>query len=158
MDAGSIEYDVVWPRHRRDYLCVEEEEPVLMRVAPPVVDDPSPAPPAPTSGRALAARALLGAGCTHARAGALLGTSRRSIGRTVDLDVPAALRNPETLTGVRGCLVESERRGSTAEERDAALDWLGRALHDPPGDRSPAERPAHQAASSGPTDEASQPG
>src|SRR5262249_4550110 len=41
---------------------------------------------------------------------------------------------------------------------DAALDWLGRALHDPPGDRSPAERPAHQAASSGPTDEASQPG
>src|SRR5262249_61452548 len=114
----------VAPGPRGHFLCAGGGARAPIRGAPPVGDAPSPAPPAPTSGRALAARALLGAGCTHARAGALLGTSRRSIGRTVDLDVPAALRNPETLTGVRGCLVESERRGSTAEERDAALDWL----------------------------------
>src|SRR5262249_28291361 len=102
---------------------------------------------------------MLRAGCRQARAGALLGVSRRTIGRTADLDVPAAVWNPETLTGARGCLVESERRGSTADERDAAaLDWLGHALHEQPADRPPAERPDAQAASRGPTGEASQPG
>src|SRR5262245_44640709 len=129
-----------------------------MRVAPPVVDDPSPAPPAPPSGRALAARALLGAGCTYARVGALLGTSRRTIGRTADLDVSAAVQNPETLTRARGCLVESEQRGSTADERGAALDWLGHALREQPGERPPADRPDPQAASPGPMGEASPPG
>jgi len=61
MDAGNITYDVVWPRHWAHYLTIEE--PVIMSVATPVVDDPSSAAPsAPTSGRELAARALLGVG------------------------------------------------------------------------------------------------
>jgi len=156
-----------------------------MRVAPPVVDDPSPAPPAPTSGRALAARALLGAGCTQARAGALLGVSRRTI--RGDIQVGAARRDADTLTRARVCLADSERRGSTAAERDTALAWLDQALHEPPGTPDdhpmgegsrlepareddvwaraswlpagpPADRPEPQAASPGPTGEVSPPG
>jgi len=76
MDVGRIEYDVIWPQSRDDYLTIEE--PVRLSVATPVGDDPSPARPAATSGRELAARALLGAGCTQARAGDLLGVSRRA--------------------------------------------------------------------------------
>src|SRR5262245_13752134 len=155
MDVSRIEYDVIWPHSRDDYLTIEE--PVRLSVATPVGDDPSPARPAAPSGRELAARALLGAGCTQARAGALLGVSRRTVGRTADRDVSAALRQAETLTRARGCLVESERRGSTAEERDAALDWLGHALREQQGARPPADHPDSPAVFAGPMGEASPP-
>ena len=50
--------------------------------------------------------------------------SRRTIGRLADLDLTMALRDPQELEAARTCLAETISRGSTAEERDAAVAWL----------------------------------
>ena len=81
--------------------------------------------------QALAARALLaGAGCTHARVGVLLDTSRRRIGRLVATDLTKALHEAAVLAQARGCLTASATRGSTSEERNAAEAWLLQAERD----------------------------
>ena len=79
----------------------------------------------------MATRALAaGAHCTQQRAGELLETSRRSVGRAVETDVVAALQNPAVVTETRTILAASVRRGSTDEERAAAETWLAEALRD----------------------------
>jgi hypothetical protein len=78
--------------------------------------------------RGLAARALQrGAGCTQQRASALLGVSRRQIGRETDA---APVTVPSVVQGARTWLAETVGRGSTAEERDAATAWLQAASRD----------------------------
>ena len=92
----------------------------------PVEDAPLEATP----GRELAARALLGGGCSQQRVSDLLGVSRRTIGRLAEADIPRALRDPDRLEGARTCLAETASRGSTVEEREAALAWLEEAPRD----------------------------
>jgi hypothetical protein len=76
--------EVVWPLDRWHYLSVPE--PVDMTREPAAADPV-------TAGHALAARALMaGAGCTQARVGVLLDTSRRSIGRLVATDLTTAVQ------------------------------------------------------------------
>ena len=41
-----------------------------------------------------------------------------------DADLSTALRDPQLLEGARTCLAETADRGSTAEEREAAIAWL----------------------------------
>ena len=124
------EPEVVWPLHRWHYLSVmsdpplSHDPPVAPRVPPrTTAADTGPAPPAAIGqARGLAARALqCGAGCTQIRTSALLGVSRRQIGRETDAaPVPA----PPVVEGARMCLAETASRGSTVEERDAATVWL----------------------------------
>jgi hypothetical protein len=52
------------------------------------------------------------------------GISRRSVGRTVDVEVEAVLCDEEAVTVARTCLADTESRGSTLEERAAAATWL----------------------------------
>ena len=47
-----------------------------------------------------------------------------------EADLSAALRDPQVLEGARTCLDETARRGSTVEERAAALAWLQTAARD----------------------------
>jgi hypothetical protein len=128
----STVYEVVWPLYRGHYLTIEE--PVIMPTA--MVRDVSRTVDTPAvDGRELAARALrAGAGCTQARVGELLGVSRRTVGRTADLDVSVALGDAQALTAARACL---ERADATTEERDAAEAWLLQAERD--------ERPSEEA-------------
>ena len=97
-----------------------------MHSDPVSVDDtPPPSPDAMTPGRELAVRALLaGADCLQQRVSDLLGVSRRTIGRMADADLSAMLRDPQALEGARTCLADTASRGSTAEEREAAVAWL----------------------------------
>ena len=55
------------------------------------------------------------------------GVSRRTIGRMADADCAATLRDPQALEGARTCLADTASRGSTAEEREAAVAWLQQA-------------------------------
>jgi hypothetical protein len=131
----SAELEVVWPLHRTHYLTIKE--PDLMPTVTPAVD-----------GRELAARAFVAAACTQARIATLLGVSRRTVGRSAELDVAAALGKADTLTQARACLAESAERGSTAQERDAALEWLDHALGEQPvreWPRQPAQLEARDA-------------
>jgi hypothetical protein len=98
-------------------------------------------------GRELAVRALLaGADCVQQRVSDLLGVSRRTIGRMAEADLSTALRDPQVLEGARTCLAETARRGSTAEEREAAGAGLEAAARDArqaarvPASRRPAAR------------------
>jgi hypothetical protein len=70
-----------------------------------------------------------GAGAHDAAAPAASGGGL-TVGRTAELDVDAALAISETVRRARGCLAEGEQRGSTAEERDAARDWLAATLRE----------------------------
>jgi hypothetical protein len=84
-----------------------------------------------TPGRELAARALLARpDCSQHRVSDLLGVSRRTIGRMAEADLSAALRDPQVLEVARTCLEETASRGSTAEEREAAVAWLEDAARD----------------------------
>jgi len=79
-------------------------------------------------GRELAARALLATpDGSQQRVSDLLGVSRRTLGRMADVNLTTALRDPQGLEGARTCLAETASRGSTAEERDAAVAWLEEA-------------------------------
>jgi len=92
-----------------------------------------------STGRDLAARALVaGANCTQQRAGELLETSRRSVGRAVETDLMAALQNPAVVTEARTVLAASVRRASTDDERAAAESWLAGVRDEHP--REPAVR------------------
>jgi hypothetical protein len=102
-------------------------------VAPRVLDtDPclTTSVAAATRGRELAVRALLAAGCVQQRVAELLDTSRRSVGRMVEADVTAALRDADVVAQARTCLADTASRGSTDEEREAAEAWLVHALRD----------------------------
>ena len=44
-----------------------------------------------------------------------------------DVDFTPALRDPQVLEGARTCLEDTASRGSTTEEREAALAWLQEA-------------------------------
>ena len=57
---------------------------------------------AATHGRELAVRALLAAGCLQQRVAELLHTSRRSVGRMVEADVTAALRDADVVAQAGG--------------------------------------------------------
>ena len=138
------ELEVVWPLHRSHYLSPaladagidmntepeSSEAPPLRRSATrrPVPSGASVT--AATAGRELAARALLAGGCLQTRVAELLHTSRRSVGRMVEADVTAALRDADVVDQARTCLADTAIRGSTAEEREAADAWLVHALRD----------------------------
>lgn len=130
--------EVVWPLHRSHYLSPAlTDEDFIMRSDPlhsdPVSVDETPPPPpdALTPGRELAVRALLaGADCLQQRVSDLLGVSRRTIGRMADADLSAALLDPQALEGARTCLADTASRGSTAEEREAAVAWLEHVVRD----------------------------
>ena len=47
-----------------------------------------------------------------------------------DADLSPALREPQVLEGARRCLAETADRGSTVEEREAAVVWLQEAARD----------------------------
>ena len=126
----STAYEVVWPLNRWDYLTLQD--PVTMSTPG---DESTPPPMPPSPGRYLATP-LLATACTQERVGALLGISRRSVGRTLALDVGAMLRDEEAVTVARTCLEDTESRGGTMGERDAAMAWLDRALRE----ESPVER------------------
>jgi hypothetical protein len=119
------ELEVVWPLHKWHYL-----NPDLIDMHADIpVDETSESMPA--TSRELAARALLaGADCTQERVAALLDTSRRSVGRTANADVLAALQDATVVAEARTLLVGSASYGSTAEEREAADAWLTRVLRD----------------------------
>jgi hypothetical protein len=130
------ELEVIWPRHKSDYLFVPHPELVNMET----VEAPLSPPIAAIAGRetvrhtgmpkALAARALLGAECSQQRAADLIGSNRRTLGRMVETDLTTALRNPQALERARTCLEDTAGRGSTAEERAAAVAWLTVAARD----------------------------
>src|SRR5262245_48905462 len=119
------ELEVVWPLHKCHYLS-----PSLIDMSAEVpVDDTSESMPA--TSRDLAARALLaGADCTQERVATLLDTSRRSLGRTADADVLAALQDATVVAQARTLLADSASHGSSAAEREAADAWLTRVLRD----------------------------
>ena len=94
------------------------------------VDEPLSLPLVATPGRDLAARALLAGAGTQQRVSDLLGVSRRTIGRMAEADFSTALRDPQVLEDARTCLEDTARRGSTAEERAAAVAWLQEAARD----------------------------
>ena len=84
-----------------------------------------------TPGRALAARALLaGPDGSQQRVSDLLGVSRRTIGRIADAECSTGLRDPQVLEEARTCLAETASRGSTPEEREAAVAGLEDAARD----------------------------
>jgi hypothetical protein len=158
------ELEVVWPRHKWDYLTVPDPDvpahpPALAStwVAPsgprsvsgPAAapfeigvsngDGPDPASPSerspasvpdPTSspGRALAVHALLqGATCRDRRVSALLGVSARTVGR--DRAQPVLTASPN-LERAHTLIAASADRGSTPEERAAAVAWLTEVARD----------------------------
>jgi hypothetical protein len=125
MNLGDLE--VVWPLHRWHYLSVPEAGMVNMAA----VDEPRLPPIVETPGRQLVARALLAApDASQQRVGELLGVSRRTIGRMADADLTTALRDSQGLERARTCLAETASRGSTVEERAAAVAWLQAAARD----------------------------
>ena len=84
-----------------------------------------------TTGRELAARALLaGPDGSPQRVSNLLEVSRGTIDRMADADCSTALRDPQLFEGARTCLAETADRGSTVEEREAAVVWLQEAARD----------------------------
>lgn len=117
-------FEVVWPLQRGHYL-----NPSLNDQETDMPEDVTPETPVSAPGRDLAARALL-AGCTQQRVSALLETSRRSVGRAAETDLAAALQDPAVVAEARTVLADSARRGSSAEERDAAETWLAEALRE----------------------------
>ncbi len=66
----------------------------------------------------------------HSRVSDLLGVSRWTIDRMADADLSPALRDRQLLEGARTCLAETAGRGSTVEEREAAVVWLREATRD----------------------------
>src|SRR5262245_39094213 len=99
----------------------------------PAVDDPplDPTPTAdpPVTDLLLAARARLeGSGCVQERVAQLLGTSRRSVGRTLDIDLSGARQDAAIVDAARARLAATARRGSTRDERTQAEAWLTGAM------------------------------
>ena len=60
----------------------------------------------------------------------LLDVSPPTIRRMADADLSPALRDRQLLEGARTCLAETAGRGSTVEEREAAVVWLQEAARD----------------------------
>jgi hypothetical protein len=126
--VNGDDLEVLWPLHKHHYLTASLDLGSDMTADHLEVSEPV---PVSSTGRDLAARALLaGAACTQERVATLLDTSRRSVGRTADADVLAALRNATVVSQARTLLAESASHGSTAEERQAADAWLTRVLRD----------------------------
>jgi hypothetical protein len=127
--------EVVWPLHKWHYLSPSLQDPETDMADDVTVDPPTVSAP----GRDLAARALVaGAACTQQRVSDLLETSRRSVGRAIKSDLAAALHDAAVIAEARTVLAQSARRGSTAEEREAADTWLAQAPHLPPRGPKPS--------------------
>jgi hypothetical protein len=148
--VNACELEVVWPLHRWHYLS-----PMLADAGIDMNTEPesSTVPPAPArrpvaTSRDLATRALqAGANCSQQRVSDLLAVSRRTLSRTVDPDVVAALHDADVVKQARTYLADTASRGSTAEEREAAAAWLVDARRDdqlvkPLHQRTSVRRPA----------------
>ena len=117
--------EVIWPLHRRHYLSLPD--PGTLDAVDEVVSVPLVA----TTGRELAARALLaGPDGSPQRVSDLLEVSRGTIDRMADADLSPALRDRQVLEAARTCLAETVGRGGTVEEREAAVVWLQEAARD----------------------------
>jgi hypothetical protein len=130
-DGGALE--VIWPLHRWHYLSPAlTDEGLVMHPEPESSEDHAAAClGAADHGRELAARALLaGPAGSQQQVSDLLGVSRRTVGRLADVDRTTAVRDPQVLEAARTCLAETASRGSTAEERAAAVAWLQEAARD----------------------------
>jgi hypothetical protein len=117
--------EVIWPLHRWHYLSLLDPWTL------DAVDDSLSVPLVGTTGRELAARALLaGPDGSPQRVSDLLDVSAPMIRRMADADCTPALRDPQILEGARTCLAETADRGSSVEEREAAVVWLQEAARD----------------------------
>jgi hypothetical protein len=129
-DAGSLVgtaeyYEVVWPLDRRDYLTVENYPLVNAEPPAPAITPITVANQAAGDGRRLAAKALLrGAHCPRKRIIELLRISKWTLERIAQRKTVADTPDPKVLEMAHACLEESSSRGSTPEERAAALAWL----------------------------------
>ena len=140
--------EVVWPLYRSHYLSPAlADEGLVMPIDPASADAPTTASVdvAPTGARWRPVL-LASPDGSQQRVSDLLGISRRTLGRMVDVDCPTAWRDPQALEGARTCLAETTSHGSTAEERDAATAWLEEAArsehHGSRGRRRPRRRRA----------------
>src|SRR5262245_53441808 len=108
----NSDLEVVWPLHKWHYLS-----PGLIDMSAGIpMDETSESIPA--TSRDLAARALLaGADCTEERVATLLDTSRRSLGRTADANVLAALQDATVVAQARTLLADSASHVKGAENR-----------------------------------------
>ena len=85
----TSELEVIWPLHRRHYLSLPDPRQVLTEA----IDAPRSEPLVATTGRELAARALLaGPDGAPQRVSELLDVSRAGIDRMADADCSIALR------------------------------------------------------------------
>ena len=111
---SSYDVEVVWPLHRSHYLS--------RALADAGVDWTQHQSPRGTTAvvRRCGHTRALGGGCLQQRIAELLHTSRRSVGRMVEADVTAALRDVDVPEQARTCLAETASRGSTSDEREAA--------------------------------------
>lgn len=131
---STLDLQVVWPLHRSHYLS-----PALADAGIDMATEPESAEGTTTPARELAVRALLAGGCVQQRVADLLDTSRRSVGRMVEADVTAALREADLVAQARRYLEQSVSRGVTPKERDAALAWLQDAVSDEQATDEPVE-------------------
>jgi hypothetical protein len=145
---SAYDVEVVWPLHRSHYLSPAlADAGIDMETEPESSEDTTSASvAAATHGRQLAGRALLAGGCSQQRVAELLDTSRRTVGRMVEADVAAALRDADVVAQARQYLEQSASRGMTTQEREAATAWLEAATQDSTSIDVPATtRPAGRA-------------
>ena len=126
MNLGNVnagELEVIWPLHRWHYLNVPTDQP-LPSDPPPVSDIAADPLSRIGQARGLAARSLqCGAGCSQQRAGALLGVSRRQIGRDTDL---SPVTDPAVVERARALIAASGAHGSTVGGTGGRGDLAGR--------------------------------
>lgn len=75
-------------------------------------------------GRAVAIHALLGAKCQVRRIGELLSVGKSTVSRDSETAIAGLITDPAVVAMARGFIAETATRGSTAEERQRASDWL----------------------------------